>query len=217
MVLNLILIAIAVALDPLPLTAFLIVLQSEKGARKGAAFVFGWLASLAVVVAITVGATGGKPPKTSTAPSIASLVVRALIGALLIAIAVRQRRRQGLPKKPKKQPKWQAGVDRMSPWFAMGLAPALQPWGLIAAGAATVVNANTSQAAGVVSLLVFCLLASGSYLSMEVYSLVRPEESLAFLTRSREWIDSHTDQVIIFGALALGLWLVVNSVYLLFS
>ena len=46
MVLNLILIGVAVALDPLPLTAFLIVLPSERGARKGAAFVFGWLVSL---------------------------------------------------------------------------------------------------------------------------------------------------------------------------
>ena len=44
LVLNLILIGVAVALDPLPLTAFLIVLPSKGGARKGAAFVFGWLA-----------------------------------------------------------------------------------------------------------------------------------------------------------------------------
>ena len=49
------------------------------------------------------------------------------------------------PKKPKKPPKWQQHVDNMSPWFAMGLAPALQPWTLIAAGAATVVEAKLSS------------------------------------------------------------------------
>jgi hypothetical protein len=52
-VLNLVLIGLAVALDPLPLTAFMIVLPSERGVRKGAVFVFGWLVSLAVVVTVT--------------------------------------------------------------------------------------------------------------------------------------------------------------------
>ena len=42
-VLNLLLIGLAITLDPLPLTAFTVVLPSKRGVRKGAAFVFGWL------------------------------------------------------------------------------------------------------------------------------------------------------------------------------
>jgi Sap, sulfolipid-1-addressing protein len=52
MVLNLVVIGVVVALDPLPLTAFLVVLRSRRGVRKCAAFVFGWLVSLAVVVTL---------------------------------------------------------------------------------------------------------------------------------------------------------------------
>ena len=37
MILDLILIGLAVTLDPLPLTAFMIVLPSRRGVRKGAA------------------------------------------------------------------------------------------------------------------------------------------------------------------------------------
>ena len=37
------LIGLAVTLDPLPLTAFMVVLPSKRGARKGAAFLLGWL------------------------------------------------------------------------------------------------------------------------------------------------------------------------------
>jgi hypothetical protein len=139
---DLVLIGLAIALDPLPLTAFLIVLPSKRGGRKGAAFVFGWLASLAIVVTVAVLATGDNPPKPNTAPSLADLAVKIAIGVSLVAIAVRQRRRMERPKTPKKPPKWQAHVDNMSPWFAMGLAPALQPWVLISAGAATVVEPN---------------------------------------------------------------------------
>ena len=174
MVLDLILIGLAIALDPLPLTAFLVVLPSKRGVRKGAAFVFGWLVSLAIVVTVTVLATGNNPPKPNTAPSLAALAVKIAIGAGLVAIAIRHRRRMGRPKPPKKPPKWQAHVDSMSPWFAMGLAPTLQPWVLIGAGAATVVEAKLSSWESYLALVGFCVLASASYLAMEIYAGFRP-------------------------------------------
>ena len=217
MVLNLILIGLAVTLDPLPLTAFLIVLPSERGLRKGAAFVFGWLVSLAIVVTITVLATGNNPPKPSTAPSLAALAVKIVLGAILVLIAMRRYRARSRPKPPKKPPKWQEHVDNMSPWFAMALAPTLQPWVLIGAGAATVVEAKLSSWESFLALFLYCLLASASYLAMEIYAVVRPEKSQALLTRFRAWINTHTDQGIIAGSLIIGLWLVANSIYLIVS
>lgn len=215
MVLNLLLIGVAITLDPLPLTGFMVVLPSKRGVRKGAAFVFGWLVSLAVVVIVTVLATGNNPPKPKTAPSLASLAVKIAIGVVLLVIAIRHRRRMGRPRPPKKPPKWQASVDNMSPWFAMALAPALQPWGLIAVGAATVVEAKLSSWESYLALFGFCVLASASYLAMEIYAAVRPIQSQAFLAKFRKWIDSHMDQAIIFGSLILGFWLIANSIYLI--
>ena len=37
------------------------ILASEGGVRKGAAFIFGWLVSLAAVIAFTVLVTGNNP------------------------------------------------------------------------------------------------------------------------------------------------------------
>jgi hypothetical protein len=213
--LELVLIGIAIALDPLPLSAFMILLPSKRGVQKGAAFIFGWLASLAVVVAVTILATGNNPPRQSTAPSIAALAVKIAIGVGLLAIAVRQRRKMGKPKKPKKPPKWQASVDNMSPWFAMGLAPLLQPWGLIAAGVATVTSAKLSSFATYVALFAYCVIATSSYITLEIYAGFRPEQSQVFLAKIRTWINTHTDQVIIIGSLLLGFWLIGNSIYLL--
>jgi len=216
-VLNLVLIGLAITLDPLPLTAFIVVLPSKRGVRKGAAFVFGWLLSLAVVVTVTVLATGNNPPKPSTAPSLAALAAKIAIGVVLVIIAIRHIRARGRPKPPKKPPKWQEHVDTMSPWFALGLAPALQPWGLIGAGAATVVEAKLSSWESYLALFLFCLLASASYLFMEIYTVFRPGQSQALLARFRTWIDSHTDQVIILGSLILGIWLIANSLYLILT
>jgi len=216
MVLNLVLIGVAVALDPLALTAFLIVLPSQRGARKGAAFVFGWLISLAVVVTVSVVATGNNPPKPETAPSLATLAVKIALGGVLVVIAIRHRREMRTqPRKPKKPPKWQEHVDTMSPWFAMGLAPAVQPWVLIGAGAATVVEAKLSSSASYLVLFLYCVLASSTYLAMEIYTVFRPAQSQAFLASFRAWIDNHTDQAIVLGSLVLGLWLIANSLTLI--
>jgi threonine/homoserine/homoserine lactone efflux protein len=217
MALTLILLGLAIALDPLPLTAFIVVLPSKRGLRKGAAYLFGWLVSLAIVVTVTVLATGNNPPKPNTVPSLASLAVKIAIGTFLVRIAIRQRRRRGLPKKRKKPPKWQEHVDIMSPWFAMGLAPALQPWTLIAAGAATVVEAKLSSWESYLALIGFCVLASASYIAMEIYAGFKPDQSQAFLARIRTWMEIHTDQAIIAGCLLLGFWLIASSIYYVVS
>ena len=215
MVLDLVLIGLAIAFDPLPILTFIVLLPSRRGAVKGAAFVFGWLVSLAIVVAITVLATGNKPPKPNTAPSLGALAAKIAIGVFLVAIAIRQRLRMGQPKKPKKPPKWQEHVDTMSPWFAVGLAPAVQPWALIGAGAATVTQAKLSSWESYLALFAFCILASASYLAIEIYAVVRPDQNKAFLDRFRAWIEAHTDQAIIAGGLILGLWFIAKSIYLI--
>lgn len=215
MVIDLIIIGLAITLEPIPLTAFILVLASKGGVRKGAAFIFGWLVSLAAVVALTVLATGNKPPKPNTGPSLAALAVKILIGVVLVTIAVRQWRRMGKPKKPKKTPKWQTSIDNMSPWFAIALGPLVQPWGLVAAGVAVIVGAKLSSWQSYIGLFLFCLIATITYLVMEIYAGFWPDQTQAFLARTRTWIDTHTDQVIIVVSLILGFYLIGKSIYVL--
>jgi len=61
----------------------------------------------------------------------------------------------------------------------------------------------------------FCVVASSSYLAMELYAGFRPTQSQALLARIQAWIGRHTDQAIIFGSLILGFWLIVNSIELI--
>ena len=64
---------------------------------------------------------------------------------------------------------------------------------LIGAGAATVVQAKLSSWESFLALFLYCVLASASYLAMEIYAVTRPDQSQALLARSRAWIDAHTD------------------------
>ncbi len=215
MTLDLILIGLTISLEPIPLTTFIVVLASKNGVRKGAAFLFGWLASLAIVIALTIVATGDKPPKTNSAPSLAALAFKILAGVVLLLIALRQYRRLGKPKPPKKTPKWQTGVDNMSLWFALALGPLTQPWGLVAVGIATITEAKLSSWQDYIAIVLFCLVSTSTYLVMEVYAGFRPARTQALLAQIRNWIETHRDQVIIVGSIVLGFYLIGKSTYLL--
>ena len=161
MVLDLLLIGIAITLEPFPLSAFVLILGAERGVIKGLAFILGWLACLVVVIAAVVAATGGNPPAENTVPSKAALAVKLAAGVVLILLAWRQWRRMGRPRQP---PAWMARLDRLSLRAAAGLAAFLQPWTLVAAGAATIVQAKLSTAGDYLTLVFYCLLATSSFL-----------------------------------------------------
>ena len=212
MVLDLMLIGLAIALEPFPLTAFILILSAEKGTRKGLAFVLGWVACLLVVIAAVIATTGGNPPAPNTAPSTASLAVRLAIGIVLIVAAERRRRRMGRPRKP---PGWMARLDGLSLLSAAGFAIFLQPWALVAAGAATIIGAELSTPGDYLTLVLFCLLATSSFLYLELYATFAPAAAGVRLDKMRAWLDTHQDQVIILVFLLLGLWLAGKSIYLL--
>ena len=214
MTLDLLLIGLGITLEPFPLTAFILMLSAEKGTWKGLAFILGWLACLVAVIAAVIVTTGNNPPAPQTVPSDAALAVKLAAGVVLILIAVRQRRRMGRPRKP---PAWMARLDQLSLLGAAGLAAFLQPWTLVAAGAATITEAKLGTAGSYLVLILFCLLATSSFLYLELYVTFASGKAAARLERMRKWLDSHQDQVIIAICLLLGLWLAGKSIYLLVS
>jgi threonine/homoserine/homoserine lactone efflux protein len=213
-VLNLLLIGLAITLEPFPLTAFILVLTAEKGIWKGLAFILGWVACLVVVIAAVIAATGNNPPKPQTVPSTAALAVKLAIGVVLIIIALRKRRQMGQPRKPAA---WMAKLDRLSLLSVAGLAAFLQPWTLVAAGAATILEAKLTTPESYLALIFFCLLATASFLYLEVYTTFAGARADARLGHMREWLNSHQDQVVIAIFLLIGLWLAANSLYVLVS
>ncbi len=72
-----------------------------------------------------------------------------------------------------------------------------------------------STAGDYVTLVLFCLLGSASFLALELYAVFAPTASTLRLDKMRGWLDTHQDQVIIVVLLLLGLWLAGKSIYLL--
>ncbi len=203
------------AVYPVALTIFILLLGSTRGPRKGAGFIFGWLAALAVVAALTILATGNAPPASGTAPSKSILVVKIVLGLVLLAIAERQRRRMGQTRPQKEEPRWQARIDDMSAVFAIGLGAFFQPSVFVVSAAATITGAKLSSAADYFSLVLFGLLSVSTYLAMDIYCVVRPERGEEVLASLKTWIDRHTDLIIVIVSAAVGLWLIGKSAYVL--
>jgi hypothetical protein len=214
MTFDLLLIGLAITLDPLPVSAQILLLGGDRGIWKGIGFVLGWMLTLAGVVVLTLVVTGGKPLSKGSAPSTISLVVRILLGIGLLAFAWRKRALRGRPVKP---PRWMAMLDKVNFAGAMGLGFFVQPWALVGAGVATVTAANVGSATTVLTLVLFCVLASASYLTMQAYAMLEPEAARARLGGLNNWLALHQDQVVIVGSVAVGLWLIGKSAYLLIT
>lgn len=220
MLLDLFFIGLVVTLEPIPLSAFILLLAAERGLLKGLGFVLGWLLTLVAIVALVVVVTGGKPLIPKSSPSTAALVVKLAAGAVLIGIAERRRRRLSngaSGPKEKKQPKWMARIDQMNPLVAAGLAFLLQPWVMVAAGVTTIVEGKLNTPIEYIAVFGFAVWCSASYLALETYAALRPAVVKARLRAMLDWINGHTDQAIVLLSLFLGLYLMAKAIYGLVS
>lgn len=218
MLIDLFLIGLVVNLEPIPLTAMILLLAAERGVLKGVGFVLGWVATLVLIVALTVAVTGGQPLRPHTSPSTAALAVKLTCGVLLVVVAYRRRgRRRQVDAVAPRQPKWMAKIDRVNPLAAAGVAFFVQPWVLVTAGVATLTDAKLSNALEYVAVFAFCLWCTASYLAMEIYAVARPATVQTQLRALLEWINGHRDQTIVILSLGLGLYLMATSIFGLLS
>ena len=212
MELDLLLIWIGITLKPLPLLPFVLWLSAENGTMKGLAYILGWLGCLVVIIVAVFLTTGNHPPRPNTVPSTAILIVKLAAGIWLIQIAMRKRRQMGQPRKP---PSWMSALDHLSLVRCAGLAVFLQPWVMVAAGATTVAEAKLDSPGSFLALMFFLLLATSSYLYLELYTVFAGDEAAARLGNLRDWLSAHQEQVIIVVFLLLGFLLAGESIRLL--
>ncbi|RSS53321.1 GAP family protein [Streptomyces sp. WAC01280] len=222
MILDLFLIGLAIALYPIPVMAFVLVVSAPRGVYKGLAFIIAWLACLVAVIAMVLLFTGGQPPAPRSPPSIAALAATLVIGLSLIVYSEHRRRRSrrtaAAPASQENRPKGSgrsltSRMDQATGWSAAGLAVLLQPWGMVSAAAATVVKADLSQVSSFLALFGFCVLATAGLLAMELYMVFAPEKAQHSLVSLRGWLERHKDPAIVLICLVLGLWLVGRSLY----
>ncbi|MGW6731437.1 hypothetical protein [Streptomyces sp. NPDC055013] len=63
----------------------------------------------------------------------------------------------------------------------------------------------------------FCIVATAGLLAADLYVVLKPASARRRLLGLRTWMADHAHQAIVFGIVAIGLWLTGKSVYELAS
>lgn len=185
--------ALGVALSPIPIVAVVLMLATPRGKVNGPAFVVGWIAGLAIVGAIVLLLAGGIGAGSSGEPKTWVSVLKVVLGAGLLLVAVREWRGRPHGEAEPELPGWMKTIDTFTPLKAAGLGAALagpNPKNLlltIAAGAA-IAQADISAGQQVVVFAIFALIATlgpGIPLAID-YSL--GDRSADVLSKLRTWM-----------------------------
>lgn len=203
--------AVGIALSPIPIVAAILMLLSPKAGRTAPMFAAGWtvgilVVALAVMLFVPASAASGRGGGGAAVG-----VVKLLLGALLLFMALGQWRKRPGPDEEPKLPKWMSGVDAMSPVAALGTGAALSalnPKNLPLALAAGLSLAGLSGGEATVGLVVFVLLAASSVLApVVVYALFKARMQ-APLGRLKDWLTRNDATVMFLVLLVLGVSLV---------
>ncbi len=208
LLIDLVVLGVVIALEPLPIVSFILCLLSRHGARAGWAFLAGWMLSLIAVTVLAVALTGGTGLKDGSHPSTASYVIQIVLGAVLVVFGLRRRR--AAPRDPT-NPKLMQRVESMNLWGAVALGILMQPWVLVAAGVNDIVRQHERGLAGVLTVVLFFALSSSVLVVLQLGVVYRPETSAQRLANLRAFLEAHRAQAVVVLALVAGCYLIVKG------
>jgi threonine/homoserine/homoserine lactone efflux protein len=198
--------AVAVAIFPVPIIAVVLVLGSDRGTAKGAAFVLTWCIGLSAIGGIVLVLGGAADANDEGEPATWVNVLLLGLGLLLLVAAVRQWRGRPSGGEEAPTPGWMRTIDEFTIAKAAGAGFALSavnPKNLLltAAAAAEIAEVGLSAGRQVALLLGFVLVASAGVLTPLVLALALGDRSRELLEGLRAWLARHN--AVIMGLLFL--------------
>lgn len=191
--------AIVVMISPVNIIAAILLLFSPRPLPAAGAYLAGFAAGLAVVL-VALDLVAERVDWSDTGPEWFGAVLRIVLGAALLVVAVGKFRTARSPAPPE-LPAWMNGVTGMAPRKALTtgfLIGAGNPKNVAMAVAASVAigaaGLPTGQIAGVV--LAYVILASLGVAAPLVVALAAGERSTAILAEARTWLERHNATVL---------------------
>lgn len=198
--------AVAVAIFPVPIIAVVLVLGSDRGTAKGAAFVLSWCFGLAAVggIVLVFGGAANASDEGEAATWVNVLLLG--LGLILLVAAVRQWRARPSAGEETRAPRWMRTIDDFTIAKAGGAGFALSglnPKNVLLTAAAGAEIAQVGLPAGrqVALLLGFVVVASAGVLTPLVLALILGDGSRALLEGLRAWMARYN--AVIMGVLFL--------------
>jgi threonine/homoserine/homoserine lactone efflux protein len=214
---NVLPLAVAIAIFPVPIIAVVLVLGSPRGRAKGLAFVLAWLVGLGAVGALVLLFAGALEASESGEPAIWVNVVLLALGVLLLVLAAKQWRSRPRPGEETPVPGWMSAIDQFTTAKAAGAGfalSALNPKNVLLTVAAAAEIAERGLPAGeqAVVLVGFVLIASVGVLTPLVLTLVLADRSHGLLEELRGYVTRYNAVIMSVLFLLIGAKLIGDAI-----
>ena len=200
--------AVGIAISPIPIIAAILMLLSPKAKGTSLGFLFGWLVGIiaAIVVFTLLSSVLAQP---ADGPSTAAGVIKIVLGALLLLLAVKQWRSRPAKGETAALPKWMAAIDSMTPAKALVLGvllSAVNPKNLLMAASAGLVVGGAALSLGeqVAVIAVFTVIAASTVLVPVIAYLAASAKMAAPLERLRVWLVDNNATIMAVLLLVIG-------------
>jgi threonine/homoserine/homoserine lactone efflux protein len=209
--------AIGIAISPIPIIAAILMLLSPKARGTSVGFLIGWVLGIVVAVSVFTLLSAVIPRADPDAAQPIAGVIKILLGAGLLLLALRQWRSRPKDGEEAALPKWMGAIDSMT--AARGLAlgfilAAVNPKNLLlAAGAGvTIGSAKLGVGSSIVVVLVFTVIAALSVAVPVIAYLVAAERMSGPLGSLRHWLVQNNATVMAVLLLVIGFVLVGKGI-----
>ena len=198
--------AAAVALSPIPIIAVILMLGTPRARTNGPAFAVGWVAGLAVVSTVVLLISSG-PDDSTTSSGVDWLQL--LLGLLFLVMAARQWKKRPAEGEEAVLPDWMTSVDHFTAGKSLGLGLALsganpKNLALTAAAAASIAQAGLTGGEDVVAIAAFVVLGSLTVAGSVLYYVIAPDRAAAPLASIKAFMSAHNAVIMMVVLLLLG-------------
>ena len=201
--------ALGVAISPVPIIAVILMLLAPRARAASVAFLLGWVVGVTVVVVVVTLVVDPVDSSEPDDPSTFSSVLKLVLGALFLLLALRSWRSRPRAGQAPEMPSWMSAITDFNAPKALGLGlllSAVNPKNLamcIAAGAA-IGGAAEDTSEAVVAIVVFVVIASASIAVPVIGFLLAQERMRQPLDELRQWLTAHNSIVMTVLLLVLG-------------
>jgi threonine/homoserine/homoserine lactone efflux protein len=209
--------AVGIAISPIPIIAAILMLLSPRAKTTSVGFLLGWLAGIVIAIVSFTLLSSVLPQRDASGSSPVHGVIKIILGALLLFLAVKQWRGRPAEGEQATMPKWMSAIDSMTAAKSLGLGfllSAVNPKNLLLAIAAGLIigGANLSLGDTTVVVVVFVLLAGCTVLVPVIGYLVASARMAGPLDSLRGWLVDNNATIMAVLLLVIGLTVIGKGI-----
>jgi threonine/homoserine/homoserine lactone efflux protein len=208
--------AVGVALSPVPIIAVILMLGTPRARSNGPAFAVGWVLGLVIVsVVVMLVASGADEPDSGSSDTVD--VVKLVLGALFLVMALGQWRKRPKPGEQAELPTWMSAIDQFKAGKSLVLGAALsganpKNLALTLAAAASVAQAGLSGSESAIAIAVFIVIGSLTVAGPVLFYVVATKKAGGPLESTKQFLSDHNAAIMTAVLLVLGAKLLGNGI-----